>query len=77
MLSSPMRFVVDRVEASTAVVEALNQDLTFNLPVDIFPYKPPEGSVFEAHFKEREDIEQQRREDIANLQDQLIEKPDD
>lgn len=74
--SSPMA-VVDRIESKVAALELIESRHTFHLPVQVLPDEVHEGAVVEIDFKLRPEVEEERRQEINDLQDRLIQKPDD
>lgn len=69
--------IVDRIESGTAVLEMIDPNFVFEFPLELLPEDLHEGSAVEVNFKERPEVEEARRERINDLQNELIEKPDD
>lgn len=69
--------IVDRIEGDIVVLELIDPRYDFQLPLEIFPEDVHEGAAVELNFKLRPEIEEKRREEISQLQDELIEKPDE
>jgi hypothetical protein len=78
-VSSPstIRVFVDRLEAGTAVFEELDEGVTFEFPATFLPEDAGEGSVLEVTLEDRPDLAEKRSKEVEDLQDRLIEKPDD
>lgn len=72
-----IRVFVDRLEAGTAILEELDEGVTFNFPAAFLPEEAGEGSVVELSLEDRPDLAEELSRDVENLQDRLIEKPDD
>ncbi len=69
--------IVDRLEGDIAVLEFIEPRFGFQLPVEVLPEDVHEGAAVEFDFKLRPEIEAERRQEIRQLQDELIEKPDE
>jgi hypothetical protein len=72
-----VKVFVDRIESGTAVLEQLDGKMTFNFPVFLLPDSAGEGSVVEITVKDRPKIAEQRAKELQELQNELVEKPDD
>ncbi|MFP4687767.1 MAG: DUF3006 domain-containing protein [bacterium] len=68
--------IVDRIESGIAVLEAIEPKISFELPVRLLPEGVHEGAAVELGFKLRPDIEKERRSRIRDMQQRLMEKPD-
>ena len=66
--------IVDRIEEEQAVLELVDTKFLFNFPVKLLPDELHEGAAIEISFKNRPDIEKQRREKIRQLQNDLIQR---
>ncbi|MFB6354888.1 MAG: DUF3006 domain-containing protein [bacterium] len=75
--SNSPKAVIDRIEGGTAVLEVIDPEVSFHMPVVVLPEGADEGSVVEFNLQLRPDIEEERREMIRDLQNELMEKPDD
>jgi hypothetical protein len=69
--------IVDRIEGDVAVLEMIEPTFTFEFPVELLPDGIEESNAVEVDFKERPEIQEAREEEIQQLQDELMEKPDD
>lgn len=74
---STVQAFVDRLEAGTAVLEELDEGVTFEVPATFLPEDAGEGSVLEVTLEDRTDLAEQRSKEVEDLQNRLIEKPDD
>ena len=66
--------VVDRIEEGIAVLEVIEPQFSFQLPVEVLPDDLHEGAALELNFELRPEIEKKRREEIRNLQQKLLDR---
>ena len=70
-----MKAVIDRIEEGIAVL--VIDWKTINLPVEVFGFKVHEGQHLKITFEPDEKSEQETREKIKNLQEELLNRNKD
>lgn len=75
--SKTVRAVVDRLESGAAILQLIDLDVSLSFPIVLLPDSVNEGSVVEIDVTDRPDLEEKRRQEIEQLQHQLIERPRD
>lgn len=75
--SKVIKAFVDRIESGKAILEHLDRNITFEFPVFLLPNSAAEGSVIEVTIEDRPDIAEDRRQEVQELQHELIEKPEE
>jgi hypothetical protein len=68
--------IVDRIEAGIVVLEAIEPKINFKLPEALLPSDIHEGAAVELGFRLRPGVEEERRNYVSDLQQSLMEKPD-
>ncbi len=69
--------IVDRIEEGIAVLEVIEPQFTFQLPVAVLPDDLHEGAAVELNFRLRPEVEKKRRKKIRNLQQKLLDRSED
>jgi hypothetical protein len=69
-------FVLDRIEAGEAVLHSWRGDGSLVINASRLP-NPHEGGHYEIVFFERPKLEEEHAEDLEQLQEDLMEKPED
>ena len=67
-----MKAVIDRIEGNIAVL--VIEGKTINLPVEFFGFEVHEGQHLKITFEPDEKSEQDTREEIKNLQEELLKR---
>jgi len=69
--------IVDRIEEGIAVLELIQPRFNFQMPVEILPDELHEGAAVALNFELRPEIEKKRRQEVRDLQQKLLDRPED
>lgn len=64
--------IIDRIEEGMAVFELIEPRFNFQMPVEVLPDEIHEGAAVELDFKLRPEIEEKRRRQVRDLQQELL-----